>query len=232
MDVLYILGRESKHDDMELRLSLRCLEKNAKGIDRVFVVGNCPDWVQNVIHIPAEDTYQKAQNHAHKVLKAIANGISENFLLMNDDFFMLKPFDVGKYPYYVRGEMELFEKEPDGSKLSQYHRCLNRTYERLKGMGIEKPLFYNVHCPIIYNVEKFAGFSKLFQETKFDYIGFSWRCLYGNMHGKDPILVQDCKDLDDEWKESETGCLSTSENCDNILNELQKRFNKKSRWEK
>ena len=232
MDILYILGRGSKHDNLELRLSLRTLETNGKHIDRLFIVGNKPDWVKNAIHIPAEDTYQPMNNHCHKVLKAISWGISDNFLLMNDDFFMLKPFDAEKYPYYYRGEMTLFEKELNGGKLSQYHNGLNRTYEMLKSMGIEKPLLYNVHCPIIYNSEKFSGFSNLFQETKFDDVCFSWRCLYGNMHATNPILVEDCKDFNDEWKIPETGCLSTSDNCDKILEELEKQFNKKSRWEK
>ena len=67
-DILYILGRGSKHDDKELRLSLRCLENNADGFDRVFIVGNCPDWVQNVVHIPAEDTWTAENNAFQKIL--------------------------------------------------------------------------------------------------------------------------------------------------------------------
>ena len=225
-DALYILGRGSKHDNMELRLSLRTLEANGKNIDRVFIVGNKPDWVQDVIHIPAEDTYQKAQNHAYKVIVACYRGISDNFLLMNDDFFMLEPFDVDKYPYYVRGELEEY-KEP-----SFYQETLNKTRDYLIAKGIEHPMAFNVHCPIIYNKKSFLTFEELFHDVKFETIGYSWRTLYGNTFVKDYKVVKDCKDFDDKWFESETGCLSTSDNCDKILEEVEKLFNKKSRWEK
>ncbi len=231
MDVLYILGRGSKHDNLELRLSIRTLEANGKNIDRVFIVGNKPEWVQNVIHIPAEDTYQKMQNHAHKVLKAIYGGISEDFLLMNDDFFMLKPFDVETYPYYVRGELEPFEAD-DGEQMPTYQRALNQTREYLLNHGVKKPLAYNVHCPIRYNANKFKTFENLFNDVKFDDIGYSWRCLYGNTFVYNPKAVSDCKDFDDQWKESETGCISTSDNCDNILKKIEELYPNKSRWEK
>lgn len=225
-DVLYILGRGSKHDNMELRLSLRTLEANGKNIDRLFIVGNCPEWVQNAIHIPAEDTYQSSQNHAYKVIVGCYRGISDNFLLMNDDFFMLEPFDVEKYPYYVRGELEEY-KEP-----SFYQKTLNKTREYLIVKGIEHPMAFNVHCPIIYNKKNFMTFEELFHDVKFEDVGYSWRTLYGNTFVKDYKVVSDCKDYDDVFKESETGCLSTSDNCDKILEEVEKRFNKKSRWEK
>lgn len=225
-DALYILGRGSKHDNMELRLSLRTLEANGKNIDRVFIVGNKPEWVQDVIHIPAEDTYQSSQNHAYKVIVACYRGISDNFLLMNDDFFMLKPFDVENYPYYARGELEEY-KEP-----SFYQKTLNKTREYLIAKGIERPMAFNVHCPIIYNKKNFLTFEGLFHDVKFETIGYSWRTLYGNLFVKDYKIVNDCKDYDDVFKEYETGCLSTSDNCEKILAELEKRFPKKSRWEK
>ena len=225
-DVLYILGRGSKHNDVELRLSLRTLEANGKNIGRLFIVGNCPDWVQNTIHIPAEDTYQSSQNHAYKVIVACYRGISDNFLLMNDDFFMLKPFDVGNYPYYARGELKEYDNP------NPYQQILNKTREYLLGKGIDHPMAFNVHCPIIYNKKNFLTFEELFHDVKFEDVGYSWRTLYGNMFVKDYYIVKnDCKEYDDKWIEPEIGCLSTSDNCEKILAELEKRFNKKSRWE-
>lgn len=230
MDALYILGRGSKHDNLELRLSLRTLDANGKDIDKVFIVGNKPEWVKDVIHIPAEDTYQRMQNHASKVIKAIKNGISDDFLLMNDDFFMLKTFDAETYPYYVKGELEHADETRENFKT--YQKVLNKTREYLLENGVKKPLAYNVHCPIRYNCKKFLKFEPLFEKVKFEDIGYSWRCLYGNTFIKKAQVVKDCKYFDDVWKESETGCISTSDNCDKILNELQNRYQNKSRWEK
>lgn len=226
-DVLYILGRGSKHDDLELRLSLRCLEKNSKNIDKVFIVGNCPEWVQNVVHIPAEDTYQREQNHFQKVFRAIEGGISDNFLLMNDDFFMLKSFDVRKYPYYVRGYLERYENP------SRYQIMLNNTLKYLKNMGINNPLAYNVHCPIIYNGKDFYSLKGFAEEHKRDDIGYSPRILYGNLFIKKGVVVDDCKmHKDGNISVGKTCCLSTSDYCDNILKEIEIMYNKKSRWEK
>lgn len=45
MTVLYILGDGSKHDNIELRWSLRSLAKFATDVDRVIVAGNPPDWL-------------------------------------------------------------------------------------------------------------------------------------------------------------------------------------------
>lgn len=91
--------------NIELRFSLRSIEKYGKNIDRVFIVGNKPDFLQNVEYIWVEDKYQWWRNAFEKTKAAIKGGISKDFLLMNDDFFMLGNFDVAKYPYYHRGEM-------------------------------------------------------------------------------------------------------------------------------
>ena len=44
-------------------------------------------------------------------MAAIEAGISENFLLMNDDFYMLKNFTAARYPYYYRGEIPFIPDE-------------------------------------------------------------------------------------------------------------------------
>lgn len=230
LDTLYILGRGSKHDDMELRLSLRCLEKNAKGIGRVFIVGNCPDWVQNVVHIPAEDTWTPENNAFQKILKACRSDISDMFLLMNDDFFMLRPFDVETYPYYDRGYLE--KKEED----TPYNRSINKTIEVLKMFG-DRNTNYEVHCPIRIQKNKFLLMTDIAEYFKKENTGVLCRSLYGNIF--DTSLedfygpVEDPKNYDDEWKPvQETGCLSTSDNCDNILKRIEEVCPLKSRCEK
>lgn len=39
MDVCYVLGIGSLYDNLELRLSLRSLEKNAKNLESIFIIG-------------------------------------------------------------------------------------------------------------------------------------------------------------------------------------------------
>lgn len=227
-DVLYILGRGSKQDDLELRLSLRSIEKYAQNLDRVFIVGNCPEWAKNVIHIPEEDKYFPFSNHVKKVLRAIDGGISEKFLLMNDDFFMMRRFDVDTYPYYIRGEM--FNNRQGGD----YRQMLNNTVEILHKKGIEKVLAYNCHVPILYTRYMFSDIKPLWERWKEDRIGFSPRIVYGNLFVKTGEVIKDPKIFDDKMPEEigKSGCISSHSNSVNVLKELERIFDKPSIYER
>lgn len=227
LDILYILGRGSKHDNMELRLSLRCLEKNCHGMGRVFIVGNKPDWVQNVVHIPAEDTWTAENNAFQKILKACRSDISDTFLLMNDDFFMLKEFDID-YPQYVRGELKITDKD------DPYSLSVNKTVEFLNDFGIEMPANFEVHCPILFNKHKFLLLENIAERFKKEQTGLLCRSLYWNIFSnKYCEVVQDTKLRTDEWKDpNQTSCISTSDDCDNILKVIEGMYPNKSRWEK
>ena len=225
MDILYILGRGSKHDDMELRLSLRCLEKNCHGINRVFIVGNKPDWVQNVTHIPAEDTWTAENNAFQKILKACRSDISDEFLLMNDDFFMLNQFDI-RYKLFSRGTLEKTEKD------DLYSQSKNKTLDFVKRYSIT-PANFEVHCPMPINKHRallLEGIAEYFKKEK---TGLLFRSLYGNVFGFWSQVVEDTKIYYDFWKDpNETGCISTSDDCDKILKKIEEMYPNKSRWEK
>ena len=226
-DVLYILGRGSRLNDLELRLSLRCLEKNASNVGKVFIVGNCPEWAQNIYHLSVEDTYQAWSNHFRKVYEAIDNGISDNFLLMNDDFYMMKPFDASTYPYYIR--KQLFSDKQNGI----YKMMLENTVELLNKKGIDKPLAYNCHVPFIYNKDKFLELKLIWEEHKRSEIGYSPRLLYGNLFVGTGIEIDDPKVFNDVLPEiGISGCVSSHSNSIQMLKELEKIFNKPSKYEK
>lgn len=213
-------------DDWELRISLRTLEKYAKNMERVFIVGKRPAFIQNVLHIPCGDPYQPSNNHFLKVFAAIDGGISDNFLLMNDDFYMMKPFDVEKYPYFVRGKMDLIEKP------STYQKMLNNTLNYLKSKGYKDVWHYGCHCPIIYNKENFLQLKHIFESVRNQVVGLSPRILYGNMFVKKHVIIQDPKMHEDVlMKVNQAGCLSSSNKCREVLTALRKQFPNKSRWE-
>lgn len=225
MDVLYILGRGSKHDDMELRLSLRCLEKNARGVDRVFIVGNCPDWVQNVTHIPAEDTWTAENNAFQKILKACRSDISDEFLLMNDDFFMIESFSTN-YEYFSKGKLEKREKN------DPYSLSINKTFDFVKRYN-KTPNNFEVHCPFRINKHRALLLEGIAEYFKKQDTGILFRSLYGNVFDFWFREVEDTKIYDDVWREvGPTRCISTSDDCDNILKRIEEMYPNKSRWEK
>lgn len=128
MDVVYILGSGSLVKNEEIRYSVRSLEKYMADLGRIFIVGDDPGMLPLAVHIPASDTsVYKWQNGYHKVKKACAiEGITEEFLLMNDDFFMLEPFLGAEWPFYSL-------KNGNGGPCG--------------------PLDFGLHCPMRINAE-------------------------------------------------------------------------------
>ncbi len=107
MDLLYLLGHGSRHDNVEIRYSLRSIEKWCKGYDRVFVVGQYPEWMKNVEYIPCPDDQGYAhKNMMKKILHVCKNSdISEDFVMQADDHFYVRPYDFRNIKPYEKGEL-------------------------------------------------------------------------------------------------------------------------------
>lgn len=227
MDVCYVLGTGSLYDNLELRLSLRSLEKNAKNLESIFIIGEKPHWIKNVVHIPVKDNLTSEKNVFNKILVACESDISKEFLFMNDDFYMMKPFDIKEYPYFINGELRYIENP------SRYQMINNKTMVELQKMGIERVMDFGSHCPIRYKKEKFLSLKKYYDESKEKICGYSHRNLYGNLFVNEYIQAIDCKLWgSDEMRETEQGCISTKDECDDIIDKLFEIFNKPSKYEK
>lgn len=156
IDVVYILGTESNWQDNELRFSLRSIEKNLSAVRNVYIIGTLPDFINTdkVIHIPYEDKHLYKQTRiALKVLQAcFVEPLSEEFLFLNDDHFLLELFQAGNFPYLY--EENLLETASRRTENSMYGFSLRNTFEALLMNGFETNNF-DIHCPIVYNKEKF-----------------------------------------------------------------------------
>jgi len=185
MDVVYILGKGSRWNDNEIRYSLRSLEKNFSH-DRVFIVGECPPWLQNVIFIPFPDNHPiKTSNGIDKVMKAAGDKrVSQSFVLMNDDFFFLQH---EKYiPYYYRGTSADFIQRHQ-TRNGYYYDTLVRTEAFLIERGLHNLKDYEIHAPIVY--EK----SKLLKLQKENIYNRQIRSLYCNVFKVKGVQVEDFK---------------------------------------
>ena len=103
MDIVYILGKGSEVEDEELRYSLRSMCINMLDLDRVFVVGEHPLFLKDIYHIPCDDIFEKDWQNALAKTRLASKwpSMTDEFLLMNDDFFANKPFEGKELPFYA-----------------------------------------------------------------------------------------------------------------------------------
>lgn len=187
MDVLYTLGTGSIYQNAEIKTSIKLIRRYAK-FNRIFVIGENPN-IEGIEFIPFKDTMSRTRNVFRKLCEVAENSdISEDFLYMMDDVFVLKPIDIENYPMYHSGEI------PDYQVVNNYLKEILNTKEFLKQYG--KPtLHYGVHCPIIYNKKKILEIDPMYWEYVNKYNReLNPRILYGNWFENDnKQFTKDCK---------------------------------------
>jgi hypothetical protein len=179
-DVVYVLGSGSRWKNNEIRFSLRSIEKYGLNVGKIFIVGECPDFLTDIIHIPANDIFNPNENAdgniANKVLMACADQrLSDNFLFINDDHILLKQISLQEIPAFHKGDMKTFPKEY--WELNYWRKRLQRTMHVLRGKGLTT-YHFDCHTPIVFNKNLFP---EIF--SQFDYsegIGLTMKSIYGN----------------------------------------------------
>jgi hypothetical protein len=179
VDIVYICR---KGENEELRYSLRSVVKNLPE-SRVWVVGYKPDWyVGDFIYV--EDKSTKF-NNIRSALSAAAKHpeVSNNFVYMNDDFFLIKP--VEKLNTYDGGLLsDKIARYRQVNPTSGYAISLKKTMEHLKNLGVKNPIDYDIHVPMIFNKEKLAEIA---------YMPFQTRSIYGNLYQIASETITDVK---------------------------------------
>lgn len=130
----------------ELRYSIRSGTQNLEH-DSVWVVGDKPDWYSGPF-IEAEQIEGKKYDNVKRSLinVILSDRVSNSFILMNDDFFILKPTDL---EYYYSGTLdERIKKIETKSPNALYAHRLKNTMHQLQDAGIEQPLDYELHKPM------------------------------------------------------------------------------------
>ena len=110
MPVLYPLctgAKGSLYNDIEIRLSLRSLDKYGCNVGDICIVGKVVDWLKGVEFIEFLDDKRHEYRDRNIWLKCLQGfTFSDSYLFMNDDHFMLREFDAVTFPYYYReGDM-------------------------------------------------------------------------------------------------------------------------------
>lgn len=190
MDIVYTLRRDEQSHNTQLRYSLRSVVKHLKNYGNVYVVGANPR-LNGVIHIPYVDYVNSFRNAAHniaeKVLAAAAHpGISQRFIYMADDYFLLQDIDAEAYPYYTSGSLKALAETQN----SWYAGLIRDT---AKALSAHKKTTYNfnLHAPFVYDKDELPKVYNAFDWRK---RGLLIKSLYGNMLGLySGNEMKDCK---------------------------------------
>jgi hypothetical protein len=127
-----------------LRYALRGLVENVE-VDELWMVGTPPSWLRKHHAIDVVQDHDRWHNTSHALLAACAQpGISDPFMLWNDDFFALQPVT---HLDWCHGPMRSY---PDVDKVSSaYLGGRDDTLALLRAEGFTDPLSFDLHVPLV-----------------------------------------------------------------------------------
>lgn len=217
----------------ELRYSIRTVLGSFPEAN-IWVVGGVPTWYKGS-RISIEQNSGK-WNNAMLNLNAIvsSNEIPEEFILMNDDFFIVN--EIKSIKHYHEGSLsEKIERYTRLKMDTNYIKKLGSTYAKLERMGIKEPLSYETHTPMVMLKERLGEVLQYCPANL-------WRSLYGNIHQVGGEQITDVKvyyrdrfaTISHDYTDSKLPYVSTDDESFFILrdNLLKNRFKTKSKFEK
>lgn len=148
MDIV-IPYKNSASNGLELRYTLRGIQQFVPDVENVFIIGDCPLFLQNIIHIPAENASERHHKQRNIYLKLRIGcqdkRVSDSFAWFCDDHFLLRLF---KPNYNYRTTLQ--ESISNFTIHQTYRNTLMNTYKVLQGG------FDYGHGPMVLEKEKFV----------------------------------------------------------------------------
>jgi len=174
MDAVYPLGDGSLWENNEIKYSVALLRQNAPWIKNIYVVGKSS---------PVGELIEFTENQAPAVniwLKGLEacldKRVSDPFLFINDDHFIIKPIPK-EYPAYYTYPIKdyPYKKYSFGGQEVEhpYQRLVKRTHDILGDV-----LFYQPHCPFIVYKDLYLATMKRYEDYIFSDCGLLVKTTY------------------------------------------------------
>ena len=210
MDLVYVYRHvqpnelNSRRATEEIRYSLRSMAEHYAELGEVHVFGGRAPWFSgHVHHYPVRQAYVKHENTWRvwrQVASAAAAGyLPDEFLIMNDDFFLMRPW-AGPVPDYVSGMLDDWRAQRAQSR--NIADTIGRTQvmvEALGGPPRQLQLGYELHVPLrVHGPTLAAMWPRLEEWTHGGRIShrIAKRSAYGNLAGRSngvEVMLTDCK---------------------------------------
>lgn len=188
----------------DLKFCLRSIEKYAKGIDRIFIVGDLPSYLKksSFVHVPLKPLHNgdnKAADVWYKIeYTCKKTDISDNFIVFSDDIFLTKEVDFEDFRNKRRAHPLNFYTNING----ELEKCTGRDSNFIKKIRFYttnwldihgyKTLNFDIHCPIKINKDKFLEMSEKLPYKRRNVSGdapYVFKSCYGN-YTEDPGEVE------------------------------------------
>ena len=191
MDAVYVCR---SGQNFELRFSLRSLAAFVPH-DRVHIVGGWPPWIDRSAvrtHLRPAARTKYATTTAHLRYACEQSGVSDPFMLWNDDFYAVRPIEDPVDACGVhRGPLDQVVQQYRGMR-GAWADGLRATAGRLAGLLPGRELWcYELHVPLI--VHKAPMLHALQVAESMRVAAPHKRTLYGNLAGLGGVQVRDPK---------------------------------------
>lgn len=233
-DLVYIV--KASENNEELRHSLRTVAENLPH-RRVWLVGYRPRWIDpGVGYVPTLQRGPKHHNTWNNWTAAARHAeISDEFVLMNDDFFVTAP--VADVPVLHRGPAEEAIAWYGKHRLTSHRMRMAYTVQVLRRAGLNGPLFsYELHTPMVVDRHLLAAGITELRSARFTGHNLAKRTWYGNLAGVGGERAHDVKVMGpkDGMPESPWPLLSTSPHgwAGLVGGTLRQRFGAPCRYER
>lgn len=152
LDVVYLLKDSLNYE--ELRYSMRSLMFFP--CRDVWLYGGKPKWVRGVKHVPFHQSGPTKWHNTRDMMRAVCQNpdVSQNFVLFNDDFFILQPIkDLRRHCCGTLGQRAMQTISKDTHNLSKYGKQLAKCELALLEAGKGNRNF-ELHIPMIFDKKK------------------------------------------------------------------------------
>lgn len=182
MDVVY--PYKTSPFDFELRYSLRSLHEFMPH-RRVIVAGDKPTFISRLVHfVPVPRNPDRYRSSTANIAAAVEQAVeTEKFVVMNDDFFLLRPWS---FRHENRGTIE--EHLASGLPQGLYRLHVEWTRDILKAHGVSDPLWFGLHTPTVYERGKLLELIREFRGQR-----YLLRTLYHNLFPQPSERREDVK---------------------------------------